>query len=128
MVHHSSFKPRITIGHATRLQLFTPAEWHSLTASISELPITIVGLPQSDMYMQGRDHWNDPLGPPRSTLRVPFIEEEYGVKVAMAVNNVGNGFTPQGTLDPLSSLVTFGIAIFQAATPRAIRTLIVSNF
>lgn len=57
---------------------------------------------------------------------MPFLEEAYGIKVAMAVNNVDNGFTPQGTLDPLSSLVTFGVAVFQAATPRAIRTLIVS--
>ncbi|EKM79446.1 hypothetical protein AGABI1DRAFT_106927 [Agaricus bisporus var. burnettii JB137-S8] len=122
----SRARPRITIGHATRLQLFSPAEWRSLSASISDLPITLVGLPQSDMYMQGRDYWDDPLGPPRSTLRVPFLEEAYGIKVAMAVNNVDNGFTPQGTLDPLSSLVTFGVAVFQAATPRAIRTLIES--
>jgi hypothetical protein len=45
----------------------------------------------------------------------------------MAVNNLDNAFTPQGTLDPLSSLVTFGVAIFQAVTPREIRTLIVRN-
>jgi hypothetical protein len=58
---------------------------------------------------------------------VTLIEKEYGIKVAMAVNNVDNAFTPQGTLDPLSSLVTFGVAIFQAVTPREIRTLIVST-
>jgi len=117
--------PSITIGHATRLQLFLPNEWHKLRAAIGHLPITIVGLPQSDMYIQGRDHQSNPLGPPRSTLRVPLIEEAYGIKVAMAVNNVDNAFTPQGTLDPLSSLVTFGVAIFQAATPKEIRSLIV---
>ncbi|KXN88246.1 Cytosine deaminase [Leucoagaricus sp. SymC.cos] len=116
--------PSITIGHATRLQLLTTTEWHDLRAAIGELPITIVGLPQSDMYIQGRAHQGSPLGPPRSTLRVPYIEKAYGIKVAMAVNNVDNAFTPQGTLDPLSSLVTFGVAIFQAVTPREVRTLI----
>ncbi|KAF9454709.1 hypothetical protein P691DRAFT_716456 [Macrolepiota fuliginosa MF-IS2] len=116
--------PRITIGHATRLQLFSPVEWHPLSAAINGLPITLVGLPQSDMFIQGRVHQNDPLGPPRSTLRVPLIEKDYGVKVAMAVNNVDNAFTPQGTLDPLSSLVSFGVVIFQAVTPGDIRTLI----
>ena len=118
-------RPSITIGHATRLQLLLPSEWHELRAAIGDLPITIVGLPQSDMYIQGRAHQGNPLGPPRSTLRVPYIEEAYGIKVAMAVNNVDNAFTPQGTLDPLSSLVTFGVAIFQAATPKEVRTLIV---
>ena len=121
----NSIGPLITIGHATRLQLLLPSEWHKLHAAIGDLPITIVGLPQSDMYIQGREHQSNPLGPPRSTLRVPLIEEAYGIKVAMAVNNVDNAFTPQGTLDPLSSLVTFGVAIFQAATPKEIRSLIV---
>lgn len=117
----------ITIGHATRLQLFSPTEWRELGTAITNLPITIVGLPQSDMYIQGRAHKNEPLGPPRTTLRVPFIDREYGIKIAMAVNNVDNAFTPQGTLDPLSSLVSFGVAIFQAVTPRDIKTLIVSH-
>lgn len=121
----NSIGPLITIGHATRLQLLLPSEWHKLRAAIGDLPITIVGLPQSDMYIQGREHQSNPLGPPRSTLRIPLIEEAYGIKVAMAVNNVDNAFTPQGTLDPLSSLVTFGVAVFQAATPKEIRSLIV---
>lgn len=125
--NRNSLRPCVTIGHVTRLQLFSPTEWRALSAEIGDLPITIVGLPQSDMYIQGRIHQGDPLGPPRSTLRVPLIEKEYGIKVAMAVNNVDNAFTPQGTLDPLSSLVSFGVAIFQAVTPRDIRTLIVSS-
>ncbi|KAJ3564567.1 hypothetical protein NP233_g8212 [Leucocoprinus birnbaumii] len=116
--------PSITIGHATRLQLLSAAEWLDLRTAIGDLPLTIVGLPQSDMYIQGRAHAGTPLGPPRSTLRVPLIEKAYGIKVAMAVNNVDNAFTPQGTLDPLGSLVTFGVAVFQAVTPREIRTLI----
>ncbi|KAF8158383.1 hypothetical protein B0H34DRAFT_708561 [Crassisporium funariophilum] len=114
--------PRITIGHATRLQLFSPAQWNDLAESIQDLPITFVGLPQSDMYMQGRAFVDDPLGAPRGTLRVPHIARNYGIQIAISVNNVENAFTPQGSLDPLS-LCAFGVAVFQAATPDDIRSL-----
>ncbi|KAJ7109700.1 hypothetical protein C8R43DRAFT_904623 [Mycena crocata] len=114
---------RITIGHATRLQLFTPAEWTGLASAIGNLPITFVGLPQSDMYMLGRNETDSALGPPRSTLRVPYIANKYGFEVAMSVNNVQNAFTPQGSVDPLS-LCTLGVTLFQSATPKDVRTLV----
>ncbi|KAK0188135.1 Metallo-dependent hydrolase [Armillaria mellea] len=112
----------ITIGHATRLQLFTPDQWQELKEAIGELPITLVGLPNSDMYMQGREDMDKPLGPPRSTLRVPYIARKYDLQIAMSVNNIENAFTPQGSVDPLA-LCTLGVALFQSATPRDIRTL-----
>ncbi|PPQ77464.1 hypothetical protein CVT25_011332 [Psilocybe cyanescens] len=114
--------PRITIGHATRLQLLSAVQWRELVLAISDLPIVLVGLPQSDMYMQGRSSWDDPLGAPRGTLRVPYLFQKHGIEIAMSVNNVENAFTPQGSLDPLS-LCTFGVGVFQAATPADIRTL-----
>ena len=118
--------PRITIGHATRLQLFSPDEWRALADAISGLPITFVGLPQSDMYMQGRAFQDEPLGAPRGTLRVPYLAQRYGIEIAMSVNNVDNAFTPQGSLDPLS-LCSFGVGIFQAATSEDIRVLMVCH-
>ncbi|ESK94999.1 putative zinc metallopeptidase protein [Moniliophthora roreri MCA 2997] len=118
-------KRRITIGHATRLQLFSVEEWQNLVASIGDLPITFVSLPNSDMYMQGREATDTPMGPPRSTLRVPYLAKQYGLEIAMSVNNVENAFTPQGPLDPLA-LCTFGVAVFQSATNKDIRTLLVS--
>ncbi|KAE9404069.1 Metallo-dependent hydrolase [Gymnopus androsaceus JB14] len=114
--------PRITIGHATRLQLFTPAEWRHLIDAIGDLAITIVGLPNSDMYMQGRQHRDNALGAPRSTLRVPYIASKYGFHIAMSVNNVENAFTPQGSVDPLA-LCSLAAAVFQAATKKDIEIL-----
>lgn len=113
----------ITIGHATRLQLFTPDQWQELQQAIGKLPITLVGLPNSDLYMQGRRDMDKPLGPPRSTLRVPYIARKYDLQIAMSVNNIENAFTPQGSVDPLA-LCTLGVALFQSATPGDIRTLI----
>ena len=119
--------PRITIGHATRLQLFTPEEWRALAAAAVGIPLSLVGLPQSDMYMQGRDATAEPLGAPRGTLRVPYLAREHGIDVAMAVNNIANAFTPQGSLDPLT-LCTFGVGVFQAATAEDVWTLAVCLF
>ncbi|KAK7048324.1 Metallo-dependent hydrolase [Favolaschia claudopus] len=97
-----SRESRITIGHATRLQLFTPTH---------------------DIYMLGRQDTDAPLGPPRSTLRIPYIANKYNIEMAMSINNVQNAFTPQGSLDPLS-LCAFGVALFQSATPSDLGTLI----
>lgn len=119
-------RKRITIGHATRLQLFTPEQWKDLAYIIGDLPITFVGLPNSDLYMQGRGDMNEPLGAPRGTLRVPYIARNYGFQMAMSVNNIENAFTPQGSVDPLA-LCTLGAAIFQSATPADIRTLAVPD-
>ncbi|KAF4577148.1 hypothetical protein EYR36_005135 [Pleurotus pulmonarius] len=115
-------RPSVVIGHASRLQLFPPSQWKDLAKEIEDLPIHLVGLPQSDMYMLGRSDAKKPLGPPRSTLHVPKIKKDYGIKVAMGVNNVDNPFTPQGSLDPLS-LCTFGVAVFQAATSEDLEIL-----
>ncbi|KAF7299106.1 hypothetical protein MIND_00858900 [Mycena indigotica] len=112
---------KITVGHATRLQLFTPEEWKELTSAMGSLPITFVGLPQSDMYMMGRG--DSPLGAPRGTLHIPQIAAQHNIQIAMAVNNVQNAFTPQGSVDPLS-LCTFGVALFQTATPNDLKTLL----
>ncbi|KAJ7784598.1 hypothetical protein B0H16DRAFT_303541 [Mycena metata] len=113
----------ITIGHATRMQLFTPAQWRDLVVAIGELPIIFVGLPNSDLYMLGREASSTPLGPPRSTLRIPYIANEYGIEMAMSTNNLQNAFTPQGSVDPLS-LCTLGVALFQSATLEDLRTLV----
>ncbi|KAG6814261.1 hypothetical protein H0H92_015376 [Tricholoma furcatifolium] len=114
---------RITIGHATRLQVFSQEEWRQLAEAIKDLPITFVGLPQSDVYMQGRNDYEKPLGAPRSTLRVPYLLHKYGIEVAMSVNNVQNAFTPQGSVDPLT-LCPLGVALFQTAAPSDIETLV----
>ncbi|CAL1713115.1 unnamed protein product [Somion occarium] len=103
----------VCVGHATRLALFSREEWAKYKRVVDEhnLPITLVGLPQSDLYMMGRG--TDPS--PRSTLNVTHLAREHNVRIAMTVNNVQNAFTPQGSVDPLS-LCPLGVAVFQSAT------------
>jgi hypothetical protein len=122
---HEGLPLTVTIGHVTRLSLFSAEEWRALKMSMQGLPIHFVGLPQSDLYMMGRQP-EGPLFAPRGTLNILQLKNEHGIDAAMSINNLQNAFTPQGSADPLS-LCTLGVTIFQSATPEDCRTLVVSD-
>ncbi|KAH9891652.1 Metallo-dependent hydrolase [Cubamyces lactineus] len=126
-IAHGRWRPgaHVCVGHATRLTLFGQGEWARLREALLEerLPVTLVGLPQSDLYMMGRNGAGGDA--PRGTLNVPRLKEEQGIRVAMAVNNVENAFTPQGGVDPLG-LCPLGVAVFQAGTKNDCRALLES--
>ncbi|KAG1879167.1 hypothetical protein F4604DRAFT_1880110 [Suillus subluteus] len=95
---------RVTIGHATRLGLFSDGEWAELKRATDTLPLEIVALPQSDVYMMGR-----------RTINAPQVYRDHGVRVALSVNN--------GSLDPLT-LASLGVALFQVGTEPDWRVLL----
>lgn len=109
----------ITMGHCTRLTQFGSADWEKLKESIGELPVSFVGLPTSDLFMM-RTAENV-----RGTLNVPKMIQEHGLQAAIAVNNVGNAFTPQGNCDPLA-VASMGVGIYQSATKKEAEILYVS--
>lgn len=111
----------VTVGHATRLTLFTDEQWVTLKGLLRDLPIVLVGLPQSDLYMMGQAE-DSPRR--RYTLDPTALWNRYEMEVAMSVNNVDNAFTPQGGVDPLA-LCALGVALFQSATSRDCLTLLV---
>lgn len=109
-------KKKITLGHCTRLTLFTRDQWHDLRIRIADLPISFVGLPTSDLFMMGKPSPGEGGGErARGTLQVPQMIQQYGLQGAIGVNNVGNAFTPQGSCDPLST-ASMGVGIYQAGT------------
>lgn len=116
----------VTIGHATRLGLFSQEEWAELKRAMDVLPLEIVGLPQSDIYMMGRTDPSGKVSVPLSgrTLNAPQVYRDHGVRVALSVNNVENAFTPQGSLDPLT-LASLGVALFQVGIEQDWRELLV---
>ncbi|KAF9221484.1 Metallo-dependent hydrolase [Gyrodon lividus] len=116
---------RVTIGHATRLGLFSAEEWSTLRKQLSELPLEIVGLPQSDMYMMGRPTSDGTRSVPLAgrTLDAARIWHDHGVRIALSANNVENAFTPQGYLDPLT-LACLGVGLFQVGTEPEWRELL----
>jgi len=105
---------RICLGHCTRLTLFSDSDWTRLADEIGSLPISFVGLPTSDLFMMGR-----PKGPgsqrQRATLQLPEMVQQYGLSCAMSINNIGNAFTPWGSVDPVA-LASLGMGVYQSGT------------
>jgi cytosine/adenosine deaminase-related metal-dependent hydrolase len=110
----------ITLGHCTRLTLFPPEDWLKLKEEIGDLPVSFVGLPTSDLFMMRTGTRS------RGTLPIPEMIEKYNLNVAIAVNNVGNAFTPQGDCDPLS-VASLGVAVYHAGTKKDTQVLYVSS-
>lgn len=112
-------RKRVMLGHCTRLSLFKEEDWRRLAREVhdNELPVSFVGLPTSDLYMAATPSGNG-IGiksNPRGTLPVPSMINEFGLDAVISVNNVGNAFTPWGSVDPLS-LACLGVGIYQAGT------------
>ena len=104
----------IALGHCTRLTLFSHKEWWQLARRIEwPSPVHFVGLPTSDLFIQGKPGHGEGGGQrPRGTLQIPQMIRKYGLNGAIAVNNVGNAFTPQGSCDPLA-LASWGVGVYQ---------------
>ena len=116
---------KIVLGHCTRLTLFSRQEWQDLSHKIqrNDLPIYFVGLPTSDLFIQGKPPDESGGGErPRGTLQIPQMIQQYGLKGAISINNVGNAFTPQGTCDPLA-LASLGVGVYQAGTVADVQCL-----
>ena len=110
---------KIVLGHCTRLTLFSPSQWQDLKAAIADLPLSFVGLPTSDLFMMAKPSPSNPASSQRvrGTLQIPEMIQHYGLQAAIGVNNVGNAFTPQGSLDPLS-VASLGVGVYQAGTKK----------
>ena len=119
----------VLLGHATRLAEMGFPWLRSLSDTIKreKLPVHFVGLPTSDVFMMGRaptaageqgsERAATSESRPRGTLPVPLLIQQLGLDACLAVNNVGNAFTPYGTGDPLS-LASWGVGLYHAGTVR----------
>ena len=106
----------VVFGHCTRLTLFQTEEWQRLREAIANQPMHFVGLPTSDLFMMGRPTAEEVGGQrPRGTLQIAEMIQRYNLSAAIGVNNVGNAFTPNGSLDPLS-VASLAVGLYQAGT------------
>ncbi len=113
----------VVLGHCTRLTLFSKDQWYDLRGRIGNLPICFIGLPSSDLFMMGKPSNSEGGGERlRGTLQLPQMIQQYGLEGAIAVNNVGNAFTPQGSCDPLR-LASMGVGIYHAGTKQDAKVL-----
>jgi len=110
----------VVTGHCSRMTLFSTDEMEKLAKEIhdAQLPISFVGLPTSDLFMMGRpgdDDWGGSR--PRGTMQVLELIRRFRLNACIGINNVGNAFTPWGSLDPLK-LASLGVGVYQAGTPQ----------
>jgi hypothetical protein len=62
----------------------------------------------------------------RGTLPVLELIQRYGFNAAIAINNVGNAFTPHGNCDPLI-IAQLGVGLYQAPTKEDVQMLYVGS-
>jgi len=105
----SKGKKQVTLGHCTRLTHFSDEEWSKVREDFQDIPTSFVGLPTSDLFMMRTEQRY------RGTLHVPELIQKHKLNAAIAVNNVGNAFTPQGNCDPLS-ISSLGVGLYSAGT------------
>ena len=112
----SSENTTVVLSHCTRLTLYDEQDWQALSQRAQHLKLYFVGLPTSDLYMMGKPRAHEGGGGRiRGTLQIPQMVQKYGMQGAIAINNVGNAFTPYGSCDPLS-IASIGVGLYHAGT------------
>ena len=115
-VRSSTQNSTAVLSHCTRLTLYDDSAWQTLSQRVRHLELYFVGLPTSDLYMMGKPNNHEGGGErARGTLQIPQMIQKYGLPGAIAINNVGNAFTPYGSCDPLS-IASMGVGLYHAGT------------
>ncbi|MDF2836816.1 MAG: Cytosine deaminase [Paenibacillus sp.] len=96
----------VSAGHVTSLGAIPRMEAEQAADLIAEAGISIISLPLTDLFMNGRGE-RAPLH--RGLTPVELLLKK-GVQVAAGANNVRNPFTPFGNCDPLDTAWLLAIA------------------
>ncbi len=99
--HQAGMQGSVTAGHLTSLGSVPAAEAQEMSAAIAEAGISVVTLPATDVYLNGRE---DEYSPRRGLTPVRTLMET-GANVALATNNIQNPFTPFGRGNILDTAV-----------------------
>jgi cytosine deaminase len=93
------FEARVAASHCVSLGMQTPDVQAAVAAEVAEAGIAIIPLPQTNLFLQGRDH---PTGTPRGLTAVHALLDA-GVLVAAGGDNVQDPFNLVGRSDPLET-------------------------
>ena len=113
----TGYQGRVSLGHVTSLASLSPEELAPIIEQLRNADISIVTLPATDLYLNGR---KDTKSPRRGLTPVRALRNG-GVNVAYSSNNIRNAFTPFGNADMLmignllAHAVQFGTPEQQAA-------------
>jgi cytosine deaminase len=90
---------RVAASHCVSLGMQTPSVQREVAAAVAEAGISIVPLPQTNLFLQGRDH---PTAMPRGLTALRALIDA-GVNVAAGADNVQDPFNLVGRSDPLET-------------------------
>lgn len=95
----SGFPHPVTASHCVSLGMLEPRRQREVAEQVAAAGIGVVTLPQTNLYLQGRDH---PTATPRGLTAVRALLEA-GVEVAAGADNLQDPFNPLGRADPLET-------------------------
>jgi len=95
----SGFGGRVAASHCVSLGMQTPDVQAAVAAEVAEAGIAVVPLPQTNLFLQGRD---DPTATPRGLTAIAALRAA-GALVAAGADNVQDPFNLVGRSDPLET-------------------------
>jgi len=119
------YQGRVNAAHCCALATVPPATRDRLIAKVIEAGITVVALPLTNLYLQGRDA---PLPGARGIAPVRALLAA-GARVVCGSDNVGDAFVPYGNADPLLAAVVLGVAAHLTTTAErdALRRMVTTD-
>lgn len=93
------FEFPVTASHCVSLGVQDVEVQRRVAATVAEAGIGVVALPQTNLFLQGRDH---PQAMPRAVTAVAALQKA-GVDVAAGGDNLQDPFNPLGRADPLET-------------------------
>jgi len=96
-------------SHCVSLAMQSLEVQEEIAALAAAVGVDIVALPQTNLFLQGRDH---PVAMPRGITPVEVLREA-GVRVAAGGDNVQDPFNPVGRSDPLETAALMIMAAHQ---------------
>jgi cytosine deaminase len=97
LVSETRFPFPVTASHCVSLSVQPHAVQQSVSEQLAGAGIAVVALPQTNLYLQGRDHV---VGPPRGLTAVGPLRAA-GVTIAAGGDNLRDPFNPVGRGDAL---------------------------
>lgn len=99
----------VTASHCVSLSMAPLAEQNRIAREIAGAGISIVALPQTNLFLQG---WEHPTATPRGITPIDVLRRN-GVVVAGGGDNVQDPFNPVGRSDPLETAALLVMAAHQ---------------
>ena len=108
-VIHTGFSHRVNASHCVSLSMQSPEVQRQVAAEVAEARISVVTLPQTNLYLQGWDH---ATAMPRGIVPIDVLRAA-GVLVAAGADNVQDPFNPVGRSDGLETAALLVLAAHQ---------------